>query len=475
VDLRSSKASVSFRNYASVGDSLRATVKLIGQGIRSGSLYYPLRQHAARLAATAPPKDYERQIAAIYEAFVKQWRYVRDPASAESVVIGGPQIWEQIWGAGRPNRKGWGDCDDAAVAMGAALSAIGIPLRIVTIAGPTTRSPLGHVYVEAQPPPNRAWIAIDPVGHPKHGFKWRPPEQRRATWDLDGTLISRTGNWTPALSAGLFGDEKKESTAMSNFRNYGLENFGLAGADADPASLVAWNEYGPVAGFGAYSGVLGIVNDASHILAEYDKTDEVAPGYVRTKMLEISPTDYQMVQQTGRPRLGCVALGDDGDVYQYQLGGFFKKIFSKVKSGFRKIKKGVKGLIAKLPGGKYLIKLYDRVHSIAMKIVRPLAKIVGKYASKLAPIAALIPGYGPAIAGALFMAGKIANVMNKVGVTVDKLGKPIFKSGTQAKQFRRALAKEAHAEKQKRKAPKARTPVVFGPSPGYRPPVAVGY
>ena len=470
--------SVKYTQTPTICANLKRTVQLIGQGIRAGSIYLPLREHVAALATKAPPKDYRKQVEAIYRDFLARWRYVRDPLAAETVTVGGPQIWGQIWGFDQPNKLGYGDCDDATIGIGSALAAIGIPIRIVTIAGPTTPGLLSHVYLEAQIPPGRDWTAVDPVGHPKHDFAWRPPERRRATWDLYGRPLGRSGQWPPE-AAGLFATQEGDQMYHGQYSDFGLENYGLAGI-GDEGRLVNFNQYGPVVGYGAYSGVLGIINDASHILAEYDETDEVAPGLVRTKMLELAPADWQAVRQTGAPRMGAVALADDGDVYQYTagtMGGFFKKIFSKVKSGFRKIKKGVKGLIAKLPGGKYLIKLYDRVHSIAMKIVKPLMKIVGKYAAKLAPIAALIPGYGTVIAGALFAAGKIAKIMEQTGVFQDPKGKPVFKSGKQAALFKKRLAHAAEAEKRgqgKQKQPQYAPPL--RPEPGFKlPAIALGF
>jgi hypothetical protein len=74
-------------------------------------------------------------------------------------------------------------------------------------------------------------------------------------------------------------------------------------------------------------------------------------------------------------------------------------------------------------------------------------KFVGKYASKLAPIAALIPGYGTAIAGALYTAGKIAKVMQQFDVKTDKAGHPKFKSPKHAHAFAQALRSHAEAAK----------------------------
>ena len=74
----------------------------------------------------------------------------------------------------------------------------------------------------------------------------------------------------------------------------------------------------------------------------------------------------------------------------------------------RRIRKGLRRVIKRLPGGKVLLKIGGRIRKMAMKVVRPMAKVVGKWAGKLAPIARFIPGYGPAISAGLRVAGRVA-------------------------------------------------------------------
>jgi len=430
---------------ASISGSLRKTIELIGRAVVEGSAYLPLRSHVARIATQAAPKDYLGQLAAVYRDFVKRWRYVRDPFHFECVPIDGPTIWGQVWGADVKQGKGWGDCDCASCALGAGLAGIGFPIRIVTIAGLRSAGPLSHVYIEAQVP-GLGWVPVDPVGYPAHDLGWAAPSKRKAIWGLDGKLIGAVGDWSGESRKVLGGDDTMLSAADTDraFPDYGLERYGLAGDD-EPADMAI---HGDVYGFGAYVPEMGLIGHGMGLLMEVDQEDQIGgTDLVRTKILEMSPTDWREVLTTGRPRLGAVALADDGSIYQYQeapgLGGWFKKIFKKIRKGFKKIGSAVKNLIKKLPGGKYLVKLYDKVHSIAMKIVRPLVKFVGRYASKFAPIAAFIPGFGPAIAGGLLIAGKIAKVMQATGVFQDKKGKPVFKSGAQAVAFKKALHQEA--------------------------------
>jgi len=432
-------------HVASISGSLRKTIELIGRAVVEGSAYLPLRSHVARIATQARPKDYLGQLAAVYRDFLKRWRYVRDPFHFECVPIDGPTIWGQVWGFDVKGGKGWGDCDCASVALGSALASIGFPVRIVTIAGLKSLGPLSHVYIEAAIP-GFGWVPVDPVGYPAHDLGWAAPAKRKAIWGLDGTLIAAAGDWSGESRKVLGGNDEMLSAAETDraFPDYGLERYGLAGDD-EPADMAI---HGDVYGFGAYVPEMGLIGHGMGLLMEVDQEDQIrGTDLVRTKILEMSPTDWREVLTTGRPRLGAVALADDGSIYQYQyaegLGGFFKKLFKRIKKGFKKVAGFAKSLIKKLPGGKYLIKIYDRVHAIAMKIVKPLVKFVGKYAAKLAPIAAFIPGFGPAVAGGLLIAGRIAKVMQETGVFQDKKGKPVFKSGAQAIAFKKALHREA--------------------------------
>ena len=371
---------------------------------------------------------------------------------------------------------------------------IGLPVRIATVAPPRSRSLFTHVLPMVKIK-KLGWIPADPVAYPKHGIGWLPPSSRVAVWDLDGRLVSAAGVFPKgfekmqAAGIGFAGEYPEQSNSeyggidMQNYygptpnneqwRDYGLETVGLAGTDdSEPAD---WGVH-VVSGYGAYVPMMGVIDgDDRPLLMEVDQDDEIDTQYgklVRTKMMEMAPADYNHVKMYGCPRMGAVALGDDGEVYQYQpmddgtMGGFFKRLFKRVKKGVKRIGRGVKkglkaihrgakALIKKLPGGKYLLKIAGKIHRTAMKLVKPLARFVGKYAKKLAPIAALIPGYGPAIAAGLATAGKIANLVKKYHVKISKkTGKPSFKSGKQAKAFTKALKRKAEKLKRKKKRKK---------------------
>jgi len=472
------------------GESLRKTIELIGSAIEDGSVYPPIRMHAAGLASTAAPKDYLGQVKAIYDDFIKRWRYVKDPMASETVTTTGNAIYGlTLGGSAKPGQRGYGDCDDATTAIGAQLAAIGMPVRIKTITGPKALPDqlFTHVYPEVHVP-KVGWVSVDAVGHPQRGFGWTPPCRREATWSTSGQFIGARGHFPRHLATVLrrMRHRTRPAQKLTGFNlegidtmnqneaypDLGLQNYGLAGRVDDGEELEDWAKVGLV-GFGAYASQMGILNgDRFGFLMEFDEDDDEGGGVVRTKMLEMTPEDINIVRTFGKPRVGCLALGDDGDVYQWeepeyvapgQVGGFFRKIFRKVKKKvkkvikkvYKKVKKTARSLVKALPGGKYLLKLHDKIHKIAMKIVKPLAKFVGKFAKKLAPIAALIPGYGPAIAAGLYTAGKIANIMNKFNLKTDVKGKPKFKSGKQAAAFKRSLEMAAKKEKAARRKKKA--------------------
>lgn len=209
--------------------------------------------------------------------------------------------------------------------------------------------------------------------------------------------------------------------------------------------------------YGAFAEKMGIMSGEGLNLAV-----EVTPALygnqilARTPMLELAPKDYRYMKTMRAPYSGMMALGDDGAVYEFDgTLGFFKRLRKAFKKVGRKIRKGVRRIIKKIPGGKYLIKLGRKVWKIAKKFVKPLVKFVGKYAAKLAPVAALIPGFGPAVAAGLYTAGKVANMMQKVGATVKKVSggpaKLVFPAGSAAKKFQKMLKKAAKKEERRQK------------------------
>jgi hypothetical protein len=415
-------------------DQMRETVRVIGDAIKRGSTYLPIRNHAAAVATTAAPKDYFGQAKAIYDDFINRWRYVRDPVYKELVTHSPRAVWKYLLagdGIGVGLGKGAGDCDCATIGIGSELVATGFPVRIATTSpmGATAGNLFGHVFAQAQIP-GCGWVTVDPVLHPNRPFGATTSHSRIAYWDLSGRNLGYSGNVKGALHGPggdkmsmLLGDsyDGSEYQDLTSYMGFGsVDQYG----EPDDWSTVGLDNWGHL------TPLMGIINGDELPMQVEVETDE--NGIARTPMIELSPSDYEYTQIYRRPYMGMLGLGDDGTVYEWEqnhgmLGGWWKRLKRRIKKGFRKIgkgikkvahkiKKGIKKVVRMLPGGKLLLKIAGKIKKVAMKLVKPLVKFVGKYASKLAPIAALIPGYGPAIAAGLHMAGKIAKAMNKYGV-----------------------------------------------------------
>lgn len=452
---------------------MRTTVRVIGKAIRNGMMYLPIRNRAAALASKAEPKDYLGQLEEVFNDFVKRWRYVKDPVGKELVTASPAQIFHLVMGGdsddpGAGFGKGVGDCDDACVAIGAQLMSIGFPVRIATIApeGAPPGRLMTHVFCQAQVP-GMGWVTVDPVVYPNEGAFYTPPNSRLAAFDLQGNLVEQRGN--VRNMSGLAGyDKKGDPMNINDFQDMS----GLGDFDPNPGAPLDFRRYG-IKDFGIYSESMGILDlgDCNIGMAAEVDTDE--RGYASTPVLELRPSDYSYIQRNRKPYHGMLALSDDLEPYSYDSNlGFFKKLFKKVKKKAKAIRKRVrkaaKKLLKKIPGGKALLKLGKKIWKISKKIVAPLTKFVGKYAKKLAPIAALIPGYGPAIAAGLHTAGKIANMMRKYGVKVtakkgDPVGKLRFPSGKAAAAFKQDLKRAASAAKKRGKRVQPRRRKGFGP------------
>lgn len=462
---------------------MRTTIKLIGAAIRDGKGYLPIRNYAASLATRAKPKDYLGQVKEVYNDFLKRWRYVRDPNGLETVARSPKALHQLVMGfnGGVGQGLGAGDCDDAAAAMGALLESVGFPVRLTTTAPPGARGRLfSHVFVQTKIPGRPGWLTVDPVGYPRHQLGWIQPHSRIAFWDLRGNLLGARGVDERTLTMGRLNDSETEGDEMlgDEFAQHDWRDFGFAGSEyiEDTGAPLPWDQVA-LKNFGSAIDMLGYIPNANHLAIEVDEDNEIdESGRVRTPMLELSADDYRYMEAVHFPYDGMMALGDDGAVYEYDgLAGFFKKLFKKakraVKKASRRVKKAVKSVHArvrktirsvlkKTKFGRWIIKIGDKIRSIAMKIVRPLMKMVGKWAGKLAPIAAMIPGYGTAVAGALVAAGKIAKVMQKFDA---KLVQGLTKKGKKSKvrrlklknakklgKMKKALVKEAKKLKGKK-------------------------
>jgi hypothetical protein len=487
---------------------MKATIGIIADSIVQGSRYLPIRNRAAALATKAPEKDYYKQAEAIFHDFVKRWRYVKDPFGRELVTQSPAQIYKLVMG-GRSTDPGVGlgygagDCDDAAIACGAQLAAIGQPVRICVTAplGSPPGAAMSHVFVQSLTP-SHGWTTCDPVVWPLHGYGYTAPYSRIACYDLTGKLLSTAGNVRNLQGVAdpqhiKKTNIKKEKTKMSQTQTTQIipdlsqwQDYGMAGIDYDAqqSEPLDFREYG-IKDFGIHADRLGIIDGCGLGLAAEVETELTPTGEFRswTPAIELSEADYNYVRRYRMPYRGMLGLGDNGAIYEYQydgLSGWFKKLFKKakkfVKKGLKAAGKLGKKLLKKLPGGKYFVKLGEKLWAISKKLVKPLTRFVGKYATKLAPVAALIPGYGPAIAAGLHTAGKIAKLMQEHGVsTHGKKGQARrlkFENKKGISSFKKALeraAKDASFQAKLRRGRSgvrvaARKPAIMRPLPKRR-------
>lgn len=466
------------------------TIRLIGQGIRQGAEYLPIRHLAGRAAATAPAKDYKAQMKAVYDAITKSWwRYTFDPVGAEVLTVTPKAIFEVTLGSGKPNHSGYADCDDIATAAGALLRSIGFQVIIATTVKPGSPNIFDHVFIFAKSP-KTGWICFDPVLYdpvdfPGRGFGDVVPFHRMALWSLGGKLLKKIGPFPPRFDAvmrsfgrcqpriakqNITGTETDKT--MNQFYDYSdkVAGCGFGEVPVNPrtgapiinaATVPDFQQYG-IAGFGMYNEEMGYTtgDQVPHIMAEVDKGDMIGnTGLVRTQHFEMDPDDYAYMIKNGVPRVGAMALSDTGDVYAWQpaydgMGGLFKrlarrvkrrvkKVAGSVKHAAKRVRRGVKKF-AKRIGKTKVFRLGKRILKTAMKYVKPFLKKFGpKIMQAVSPIAAMIPGAGPLVSTALVMGGKALAIAQKAKVIFDKFGKPIFKSIRQAKNFKGLLKNAA--------------------------------
>jgi len=211
-------------------------------------------------------------------------------------------------------------------------------------------------------------------------------------------------------------------------------DMGLAGIDSyeTTGAPVSWNdEVEPLFGQGDFIEELGYIGDASNVEIIMEDDDFDGDEYI-TPMLEFAPMDYQMIKNNGGiPLVGMEAISDLGDLYEYvpvptldgRLRRAFKRLRKRVRRRFVKIGRGIKRAIKKTRFGRAIIRLGKKIVSVSKRIIKKIAPIVGKWCTRLAPLAAMIPGFGPAISGVMLAVGTAATLIHKYGgKVVDIIG-----------------------------------------------------
>jgi len=323
---------------------MRETVRLIGKGIRDGSLYLPTRNLAAALASTADPKDYYGQAEAIYNGFVNKWRYVRDPLSRELLTMSPRASYRLVMGGdgiGVGAGYGAGDCDCATVALGSLFESTGFPVHLAGVmrANAPPGQLLEHIYPEVYIT-GHGWIPADPVIFPRGKFGDEGNYSRKVVYDLNGSVLSYQGNLNGSREENMIPDiwNRAPMETFSGFPNY--------------EQYIDYTDYqtGPVMieGFGCLAEEFGCIpgGNLKGLSVEVDRED-IVDGLTETPVLEVAPVDYEyMYYNGGRPYLGMLALSQDGGVYSFS-GLSFKKIIKKTKAAFKELKSKVDKAIGK--------------------------------------------------------------------------------------------------------------------------------
>lgn len=149
------------------------TVAHIRNLILEGAKNFYVRQKAIDilLEKGVQPKDYEREIEALFQWVQRNVRYTKDPFRVE--VLHTPQRLLELRA---------GDCDDMTILLSAMLESIGHPTRLVLVGPDPSRPDLfSHVYLEANH--QGQWIPLDPTM--PYPMGWAPPRLVKRVFPLE--------------------------------------------------------------------------------------------------------------------------------------------------------------------------------------------------------------------------------------------------------------------------------------------------
>jgi hypothetical protein len=175
--------------------------------IREDSQHPIVIAAADQATAGIPDGQIERAIAAVHRWVKSHVRFVQDSALAASLSGFVPEETEVLI---RPADllampQPQGDCDDYAMAAGAILAALGIPVALVTIAGdPATPNTYSHVYLLAAAP-NGA-IAVDASHGPRSSW-YAPAAGKAKIWEVQPVITRAPGlgaiDWNSIIQTGV--------------------------------------------------------------------------------------------------------------------------------------------------------------------------------------------------------------------------------------------------------------------------------
>lgn len=163
------------------------SVEVIKQLIDEGKKDIVIRTLAEKLTQYIPPKDYRREIHAIYNFVCRRLRYTKDIHRVETVHRARDLL--------RRHRKA-ADCDDFVILTGALLQAIGHPVRVVIIGNNyDDKEDFSHIYLQTRL--KNRWISLD-GSVPGAAVGWEAPKyatKKIITLDGTTTFVAPKTNW----------------------------------------------------------------------------------------------------------------------------------------------------------------------------------------------------------------------------------------------------------------------------------------
>jgi transglutaminase-like putative cysteine protease len=175
-------------NNRATYESVEVIKKLIDQGKKD----VIVRTLAEKIVQYIPPKDYMREVKAVYSFVTKRLRYTKDIHKVETVHRARDLL--------RRHRKA-ADCDDFVILTGALLQSIGHPVRIVIIGNNyTDKEDYSHIYLQTRV--NKKWVALD-GSVPGAKVGWEAPKYAtKKIISLDG--LPTLGEEAPRQKASKF-------------------------------------------------------------------------------------------------------------------------------------------------------------------------------------------------------------------------------------------------------------------------------
>lgn len=166
-----------------LSDSSKATresVDVIRNLIHEGKKDMVIRTLAEKITQYIPPKDYKREVSAIYNFVTHRLRYTKDIHHVETVHRARDLL--------RRHKKA-ADCDDFVILTGSLLQSIGHPVRLVIIGNnPHNKEDYSHIYLQTQV--QGKWISLD-GSVPGARAGWEAPTfSTKKIFNLDGSEAS---------------------------------------------------------------------------------------------------------------------------------------------------------------------------------------------------------------------------------------------------------------------------------------------